>query len=219
MKGTHEREREGLSFDTRLRCIRMMNFSILFCSSIHIHESEIFYGCYAAVVVADDRSIYCVLNCCCSAAIRKLQIMRKTSLFYSIFSGSSKIPAMSMKICIIIILNYYFLRVQHHHILTLYRNSSQQNRKSLNFHFQFQNSHGYWIINYVRAHLNQKCRIHTRMDPRATKLTKKRLMKQDIWPRPLWKAFFALSHFAEISDSFQVQVKRSLDQDYIVLFA
>lgn len=36
-------------------------------ASIHIHESEIFYGCYTAVVVADDRSIYiyCVLDCCC----------------------------------------------------------------------------------------------------------------------------------------------------------
>lgn len=177
-------------------------FPFYSAASIHIHESEIFYGCYAAVVVADDRSIYCVLNCCCLTAIRKLQIMRKTSLFCSIFNSSSKIPTMSWKICIIIILNYIFLRVQSHHILTLYRNSSQQNRKSLNFHFQFQNSHGYWIINYVRGHLNQKCRIHihTRMDPRATKLTKKKINVSwnKISDRGRCERLFfcSLSHFA-----------------------
>lgn len=106
----HTRVREGLSFDTRLRCIRMMNFSILFCCCFHSYSwvGDFLWMLHCCCCGRRPEHLYCVLNCCCSAAIRKLQIMRKTSLFCSIFSSSSKIPTMSMKICIIIILNYIF---------------------------------------------------------------------------------------------------------------
>lgn len=148
----HTRVREGLSFDTRLRCIRMMNFSILFCCCFHSYSW-----------VGD---FLWMLHCCCCgrrpehlyllcvellllAAIRKLQIMRKTSLFCSVFSSSSsKIPTMSMKICIIIILNYIFCVCSIITFLLYIENATQQPAKQEKLELSFSISKQSRILDY-----------------------------------------------------------------------